>query len=147
FDHYLDALSINKEAAMSELKPDVRKAIEGKSFWHVATVNPNRSPQVSPVWAHLRVDEILINSVLARKNPTNLEHEPRRALAWHEPENPYRSILIKGRVVETITDERADSDIDMLSDKYIGQTLYPYRAPDEQRVTFLIEPEHVLFNE
>jgi PPOX class probable F420-dependent enzyme len=147
FEHYMDALWTNKEASMAALTPDVRKVIEGKSFWHVATVNPNGSPQVSPVWAHLRDDKILINSIEGRKKPRNLKHEPRVSLAWHDPENPYHSILIKGRVVETITDEQADSDIDMLSEKYLGQTPYPYRTPGERRVTFLIEPDHVMVNE
>jgi PPOX class probable F420-dependent enzyme len=132
---------------MAKLSAEVRKVIEGKNFWHVATVNPDGSPQVSPVWAHLRGDKILINSFFGRKKPRNIEHEPRISLAWHDPENPYHSILIKGRVIETITGGQADSDIDMLSEKYVGQTPYPFRTPGERRVTFLIEPEHVMVNE
>ena len=38
----------------------------------------------------------------------------------------------------------AERDIDMLAQKYIGQSPYPWRREGEQRVTFLIEPSHVL---
>jgi PPOX class probable F420-dependent enzyme len=132
---------------MAELNAKVRNVVEGKNFWFVATVSPDGSPQVSPVWAHVRGDRIFINTALGRKKQRNIEQEPRVALAWHDPENPYHSILIKGRVVETITDDRADADIDTLSDKYLGQTPYPFRAPGERRMTFVIQPEHVMVNE
>ena len=37
-----------------ELSDDVRRALEGKNFWHLATVNPSGSPQVTTVWVHTR---------------------------------------------------------------------------------------------
>jgi hypothetical protein len=45
--------------------------------------------------------------------------------------------------VDSITGDQAEKDIDDLAQKYIGQTPYPWRQPGEQRVTFVIEPEHV----
>ena len=33
-----------------ELPDKVRKAIEEPQFWHLATVNPDGSPQVSTIW-------------------------------------------------------------------------------------------------
>ena len=36
------------------------------------------------------------------------------------------------------------ADIDSLAKKYIGQDVYPWRAPGEQRISFLVDPTHVL---
>ena len=67
------------------------------------------------------------------------------ALSWHETtsEGGYHSISIQGRVVESLTGDKAEKDIDDLAEKYIGQTPYPWRSPGEQRVTYVIEPEKV----
>jgi PPOX class probable F420-dependent enzyme len=129
---------------MAGLPDDVRKLFEGKNFWHVATVNPDGSPQTTPVWVSMRDGKILMNSALGRRKARNIEHDPRVAMSLTDPENPYRSIQVQGRVVDTITGDQAEADIDSLSEKYTGQTPYPWRSPGEKRVTFLVEPAKVM---
>gem|GEM_PF-6218397 len=51
-----------------------------------------------------------------------------------DPANAYRIAMIRSRVVD-ITTIRADENIDMLAKKYLGQQKYPFRRPDEQRVS------------
>jgi PPOX class probable F420-dependent enzyme len=126
---------------MAELPDEVREAIEAPNFWHLATVNPDGSPQSTTVWVHTRDGKIIVNTALGRKKPRNLEREPRVALSWDNGQ--YKSVSIQGRVVDSITGDQAEKDIDDLAQKYIGQTPYPWRQPGEQRVTFVIEPEHV----
>jgi PPOX class probable F420-dependent enzyme len=129
---------------MAELPEVARKALEDKNFWHLATVNPDGSPHSTTVWADTRDGKIIVNTALGRKKPRNLESEPRVALSWHTHDDEgYHSISIQGRVVETITGDQAENDIDNLAQKYIGQSPYPWRAPGEQRVTYVIEPVHV----
>jgi PPOX class probable F420-dependent enzyme len=131
---------------MAEIPDDVRKAAEGTNFWHVATVNPDGSPQSTPMWVSLRDGKILLNTALGRRKTRNIEHDPRVALSLIDPDNTYRSLQVQGRVVETITGDQAEADIDSLSEKYTGQTPYPWRSPDERRVTFLVEPTKVMVN-
>ena len=127
-----------------ELSEDVRQAPEGENFWHLATVNPSGSPQVTTVWVHTREGKILVNSALGRKKTRNLQRDPQVAMSWHTHEGGgYHSAGIQGRVVETYTGDQAEKDIDDLAQKYIGQSPYPWRSPGEQRVTFVIEPEKV----
>jgi hypothetical protein len=59
-----------------------------------------------------------------------------------DPDNPYRHVSIRGRVVD-VTENGADAHIDKLAKKYIGQDKYPYRANGEVRVIFKIQPEGV----
>jgi len=125
------------------LPDEVRRELEKPNFWHLATVNPDGSPHVTTVWVHVRGDRILVNSALGRRKPRNIAREPRVAMSWHEHrDSNYHSIGIQGRVVETIVGDQAEADIDMLAQKYLGVSPYPWRSPGERRVTFLIEPTH-----
>jgi PPOX class probable F420-dependent enzyme len=123
----------------AELNDTLRQALQGKTFWHVATINPDGSPHVTTVWADLRDGRILVNSALGRRKPRNLDRDPRVAMSFHGEEGGgYVSGAIQGRVVDTYTGDQAEKDIDDLAQKYIGQSPYPWRSPGEQRVSFLI---------
>ena len=129
---------------MAELSDPMRQAIQAPNFWHVATVNPDGSPQSTAVWVDLRGDRILVNTAVGRKKHRNLERDPRVAMSWHTHEGGgYHSAGIQGRAVESYTGDRAEKDIDDLAQKYIGQSPYPWRSPGEQRISYLIEPTHV----
>jgi hypothetical protein len=56
-----------------------------------------------------------------------------------DPENPYRYLEVRGRVVD-ITEEGAEEHIDKMAKKYIGVDRYPNRQPGEVRVLYKIEP-------
>jgi PPOX class probable F420-dependent enzyme len=131
---------------MAKLSDSVREAFEDTNFWHLATVNPDGSPQSTPVWVSTRDGKILVNTALGRKKPRNISRDPRVALSWHgeTPDGDYRNIQVQGSVVGTITGDEAEKDIDDLALKYIGKTPYPWRKPEEQRVTYLIEPLRIL---
>jgi hypothetical protein len=57
-----------------------------------------------------------------------------------DPDNPYRHLSIRGRVV-SIDEHGADEHIDKMAKKYLGQDRYTGRAPGEVRVIYKIEPE------
>ena len=63
-------------------------------------------------------------------------------LSVQDPDNPYRYVEIRGRVV-AMTEDGADAHIDALAKKYIGQERYPWRQPGEVRVMVKILPERV----
>jgi PPOX class probable F420-dependent enzyme len=128
---------------MPELSDEVRKALEEKSFWSLATINPDGSPQSTVVWVDTRDGKIMVNSALGRKKPRNLERNPKVSLSWFDPENPYSNISIQGTVASTYTGDQAEADIDALAKKYLDQDVYPYRQDGDRRVTYLIDPVHV----
>jgi PPOX class probable F420-dependent enzyme len=128
---------------MAPLSDDVRRALEGKNFWSLATLNPDGTPQNTIVWVDTRDDKIVINSIIGRKKPRNLERNPEVSLAWYDPASPYSNVSIQGRVVDTYTGERADADIDALAKKYLNQDAHEGRQEGERRVSYVIEPTHV----
>jgi PPOX class probable F420-dependent enzyme len=112
-----------------------------KAFAHLATLMPNGQPQVTPVWVDYDGSQVLFNTAQGRQKDKNLQRDPRVALSIMDPDNPYRYLEIRGRVVER-TLEGADAHIDALTKKYTGQDRYPYRAPGEVRVIYKVKPEH-----
>ncbi len=124
---------------MAEMNDAAKTLLEGKTFWHLATANADGSPQVSPVWAGSRDGKIVVNTAIGRVKDKNMRREPRVALSAIG-DNPYEPTMVRGRVAEIVEGDQAEKDIDDLSEKYTGNTPYPWRSEGERRVTFLIEP-------
>lgn len=113
-----------------------------KAFANLATINPDGTPQVTPVWFDWDGRHLRINSAKGRVKDKNLRRTPTVALCIQDPDNPYRYVQIKGRVTQ-VTETGADAHIDALAKKYLGQDRYPYRKADEVRVTYVIAPDRV----
>ena len=111
-----------------------------KAFAHLATVMPDGSPQVTPVWFDYKGGKFIVNTARGRVKDKNIHRDPRVALAIQDPENPYRYLEIRGNVVE-VTEKGADEHINSLAKKYLGKDVYPFRQPGEQRVLYKIEPK------
>lgn len=112
------------------------------AFANLATLNPDGSPQVTPVWFEYDGQNIVVNTARGRVKDRNLKREPRVALSIMDPANPYRYLGIQGRVTE-MTENGADAGIDRLAKKYLGKDKYPFRQPGEVRVLYKIRPESI----
>lgn len=121
---------------------DYRDLFDKKAFAMLATVMSDGSPQVTPVWVDFDGSHLRFNSARGRVKDKNVRHDPRVSMTLVDPDNPYRYLQVRGRVVE-ITEQGADQHIDKLSKKYLGQDTYPYRRADEVRVIYRVEPEKV----
>jgi len=131
-----------QEVSMSQAIPDkYRDLFNKRAFASLGTLMPDGRPQVTPVWVDLDGDYVIFNSAKGRQKDRNVRRDPRVALAIIDPDNPYRYLEIRGRVVE-ITEEGADANIDKLAKKYLGVDKYPYRQGNETRVIYKIQPEH-----
>ena len=113
-----------------------------KSFAHLVTLMPDGRPQVTPVWCDFDGTNVLVNSAKGRRKDKNMRREPRVALSIQDPENPYRYLEVRGRVV-SVSEEGADAQIDRLAKRYMGVDRYPLRKPGEVRVIYKILPEVV----
>jgi len=129
-------------APMAATLDAYRDLFEKKAFAHLATVGPDGAPQVTPVWVDYDGTSIRFNTAKGRVKVRNLARNPRVALAIQDPDNPYRYVQIRGRVVEA-TEQGADAHIDALAKKYLGQDRYPFRQPGEVRILYKVRPERV----
>ena len=111
-----------------------------KAFAHLGTLMRDGQPQVTPVWCDFDGTYVRINSAKGRVKDRNMRRDPRVTLELQDPDNPYRYLTVRGRVVEIIEDG-ADAHIDSLAKKYLGVDKYPYRQPGETRVIYKIQAE------
>jgi PPOX class probable F420-dependent enzyme len=129
----------SKHATIPEKYLDL---FEKKAFAHLATVMPDGSPQVTPVWVDYDGEYILVNSARGRQKVKNVQRDAKVAVSILDPDDPYRYLQVRG-VVEEVTEEGADELIDKLAKKYLDADSYPYRTPAEVRITFKIRPDKV----
>jgi PPOX class probable F420-dependent enzyme len=127
---------------MAQIPEDFRDILEKPTFVHLATTGKDGNPQVSPVWVDTDGDFIVVNSAKGRVKDRNMRAHDRVAISATDPENPYRALMIQGRVVK-ITEEGADAHIDKMAKKYLGKDKYPWRSAKETRVKYYIEPTNV----
>lgn len=125
---------------MADIPDTYRDLFTKKAFAHLATVGGNGQPQVTPVWCDFDGTHVRINTAKGRTKERNVGANPRVALSIQDPDNPYRYLQVRGRVVE-MTEHGADGHIDALAKKYLDQDRYPYRRPGEVRVMVKILPE------
>jgi PPOX class probable F420-dependent enzyme len=112
------------------------------AFAELATVMPDGSPQVTPVWFDYVGGVIRVNSAKGRTKTRNMTLGARVALAVLDPDNPYRYLQVRGTVTR-VSEQGAGAHIDALAKKYLGKDQYPWSAPGEVRVTFEITPSAV----
>ena len=112
-----------------------------KAFANLATLMPDGSPQVTPVWVDYAGGMIKVNTAKGRTKARNMQPGARVAVSIQDPDNPYRYLQVRG-LVKHMIEQGADAHIDALAKKYLGQDKYPYRRPGEVRQIYEIEPLH-----
>jgi PPOX class probable F420-dependent enzyme len=126
--------------------PDrVKSLLDGKVFIVVGTVQPDGSPQMSPVWVKRDGDDVVFSTTIGRRKEKNLRRDPRVTVVVMNPEQPYEYAEIRGTA--EMTTEGGLELIDELSEKYTGRKyadFNPASADDAERVVVRITPDKVV---
>src|SRR3989475_7827386 len=123
----------------TKLSDEIKALVRGANFAHLATLMPDGSPQVAPVWVALEGDRILVCTGEASLKAKNTKRDARVALSVIAMDNPYKEAQLRGRVVE----RRPDADfetIDRVAQKYARRP-FPFRQNPAERVVLVIEVE------
>lgn len=124
------------------ISPGFRKLLQEPAYCQLATLMPDGSPQVTQVWVDTDGEQILVNTAQGRQKELNVRRDPRVAVNVVDPTNAWRLAMVRGRVVD-VTTAGADQLIDQLAKKYLNEDTYPFRRPEEVRVTLKILPERI----
>lgn len=110
-----------------------------KALASLATIQPDGSPQVTPVWFDYTNGVIRVNTAKGRVKARNLSPGARVAMSIIDPDNDYRYIQIRGSITRETTDG-AKAHIDSLAKKYLGKDVYPWHNEKDVRVIYEITP-------
>lgn len=127
---------------MNQLNERAVALFKGKNFAYLATVNPDGSPQVTPLWADTDGKNVILNTAIGRVKERNIERDPRVGVSIYEMANPYARVSLDGRVVKKVKGKEAEDHIDFLSVKYTGKK-YTKSSPSEKRIILVIEPTRI----
>ncbi|MFF1420739.1 PPOX class F420-dependent oxidoreductase [Streptomyces sp. NPDC058280] len=129
-------------AALSE---QLKQVLDGPVFVNIATIQPDGSPQVSPVWVKRDGDDVLISTTVGRRKERNLRRDARVTVVVQPFDSPYTYAEIRGSA--TLTTEGGEELINELSLKYTGKPyaeFNPTSADDSERVVVRITPRKVV---
>ncbi|WP_455351025.1 PPOX class F420-dependent oxidoreductase [Streptomyces sp. SYSU K217416] len=129
-------------AALSE---QLQQVLDTPVFVQIATIQPDGSPQVSPVWAKRDGDDVLISTTVGRRKEKNLRRDPRVTVVVQPSDSPYTYAEIRGTA--TLTTEGGQELIDELSLKYTGKhyaDFNPASKDDDPRVVVRVTPRKIV---
>ncbi|MEZ3143273.1 PPOX class F420-dependent oxidoreductase [Halobaculum sp. MBLA0143] len=103
--------------------------LQAESYAHLATVMPDGTPQVTPVWVdHDGREAVLCNTARGRQKTRNVEANPKVGVSVLDPDDPYRYVSVRGEA--ELIDEGADDHIDELARQYMGVEEYPHHGEE-----------------
>ncbi|MEU6014923.1 PPOX class F420-dependent oxidoreductase [Streptomyces sp. NPDC047515] len=127
------------------LSAELKALLDTPVFVTVATVQPDGSPQVSPVWVKRDGDDLLFSTTVGRRKERNLRRDPRVSVVVQPFAAPYTYAEVRGTA--ELSTEGGQELIDELSAKYTGKKyaeFNPSAADDAERVVVRITPRKVV---
>ncbi|MGW3090075.1 PPOX class F420-dependent oxidoreductase [Streptomyces sp. NPDC001108] len=127
------------------LSAGLKELLDSPVFVTVATIQPDGSPQLSPVWVKRDGDDVLISTTAGRRKERNLRRDPRVSVVVQPFAAPYTYAEIRGTA--ELTTEGGQELIDELSLKYTGKKyaeFNPSSVDDGERVVVRITPRKVV---
>lgn len=125
---------------MTKISDDVRRLLDGPNTAHLATLLPDGSPHSVPVWIGMVGEQVAFQTGPGSRKGRNVARDPRVSVSVTDHAQPFTMAQVRGRVTGRIEGDAAWEIIDRIAAKYIG---CPYPDHGDDRVVFLIEPDHV----
>lgn len=119
-----------RKPANASLPERVRTFLAANRFASLATVDPDGSPRQAVIWYRLDGDEIVLNSLVGRRWPSNLARDSRISVAVGDQADGYRWVGLTGRV--TVVDDQPTAQAD------IAEMARRYHADDPAKAERLI---------
>ncbi|GAA1504371.1 PPOX class probable F420-dependent enzyme [Agromyces terreus] len=120
-----------------ELDEHAARILNAPVFGHLATVRPDGSVQVNPMWFELDADAgvIRFTHTTKRAKYRNLQQNPHMTLEALDPENPLRYVEVRGRLA-TVTPDPEGAFYVHLGKRYGNPE---QQAPDDKADRVVLE--------
>lgn len=128
------------------LSDELKAHLDGPVFVTIATIQPDGSPQLSPVWVKRDGHDVLFSTTIGRRKELNLRRDPRVTVMFQPFDAPYTYAEIRGTA--EMTTEGGQELIDELAKKYTGASSYaefnPAAANDAERIVVRVKARKVV---
>ncbi|SDJ90917.1 PPOX class F420-dependent oxidoreductase [Streptomyces indicus] len=126
------------------LSDAARRLLEDPNTAILATLNPDGSPQTSPVYVGLDGDDLVIPSQAGRRKHKNLLRDPRVSITVYDTADPQNYVEVRGTA--TIGEDvgrRLAYDLDEQYDGPGAGDSVLALPPEVQRIVIRVTPTHV----
>ena len=119
-----------------------RTFLTAPHFATIATLEPDGTPRQAVVWFTLDGDDLIINSAVGRRWPSNLVRDPRIAISITDRLDGYRWIGLSGSVAVIRDQATAQADIAAMARRYHAdepgraEALISDRFQAQERISF-----------
>ena len=104
--------------AITELPASHADLLERPTFAHLETVAPDGSPHTSVMWFVWDGEVLRFTHTSTRQKYKNIAQEPRIAISIADPDDPYRSLEVRGVVEKIEPDDEVASFYQSLQKRY-----------------------------
>jgi len=87
-------------------------------FATITTIDPDGAPRQAVIWYTVDGDEIVINSAVGRRWPSNLVRDPRIAFSVIDAADGYRWVGLTGTVEANTDHDTSQADIAAMARRY-----------------------------
>ena len=93
---------------VSIIPSDYADLLDKPNYGHLGTVRPDDTVQVNPMWFLRDGDTIRFTHTTKRAKYRNLQANPAMSLSVIDPENPFRYLEVRGRLIAVEPDTAGD---------------------------------------
>jgi PPOX class probable F420-dependent enzyme len=123
---------------MSLIPDDLLHLLERPLYGHLATIRPDDTAQVNPMWFAWDGEFLKFTNTSVRQKYRNVTHNPSVAMSVIDPDTPYHYLEVRGVVERIEPDPKGEFYVE-LALRY-GMTS-PQAPPDaEHRVVYYVRP-------
>lgn len=124
---------------MAQIPDDLMYLLQDPTFGHLATVRPDGTPQVEPMWFWYDGDNVRFTHTTSRAKYRNLQHNPAMAMTITDPAKPYQYLALRGKLV-AVEPDPTGAFYQQLSQRYTGDAgATPADAADRVVLVMSIE--------
>ena len=127
---------------MARLTDKQARLFQDRNFGAVATIRPDGTPHVTPVWVDYDGEHVVFNTATGRAKWRHMRRDPRVTIEVYAQDDPYEYVTVTG-TAELVEGDEANHHIDKLSEKYTGNPKFQSHRPGERRVIVRVTPERV----
>lgn len=128
---------------MAEIPDSLLPLLIEPNYGSLATARPDGVPQVNPMWFLYDSESNTIRFTHTNKRAKfrNLQRNPAMAMCVIDPDNPYRFIEVRGRLIEVVPDPEG-AFYPVLGARY-GNPDTPVPPDAADRVILVMSVDHV----
>jgi len=124
---------------MAKLTEKQARLLKGRNLATVATIRPDGSAQLTPVWIDWDGEHVVINTAEGRVKPRNIRRFPVVSVQVVDRHDDHRWLSVTGAA--EIVEGGAEEHINELAHRYNGRDFF--YVPGEKRLIVRVKPERV----